>query len=285
MKKVLIWLLIVFGLLIAIGYSYRRSLAFVKSRRTPAINQVSPEVSHQPVETGQAGTKPFTFLAGTAEMISYYNQQASDQDYIYFFENSLLRNRQAQIEDYKKVAKGKIIQSFASYQNAEAELPYIKDYIQGVGYDLEKWDKSMNEGENIEASSQKMQALAKKYHLLYFSHLGIQLAERNRVDPESIEHMAKYADGYNLSLYPCLEQKSMTECVSMARNMAVRAKKYNSGVLVFVGISLEKNISLEDQLEFLEISSQFADGFGVFFYPTRPGSAVKFRQVMQMLRG
>ena len=132
MKKVLIWLLIVFGLLIAIGYSYRRSLAFVKSRRTPAINQVSPEVSHQPVETGQAGTKPFTFLAGTAEMISYYNQQASDQDYIYFFENSLLRNRQAQIEDYKKVAKGKIIQSFASYQNAEAEgLIYPLENISG----------------------------------------------------------------------------------------------------------------------------------------------------------
>ena len=204
---------------------------------------------------------------------------------IYFTEASLLQDKQKHLEAIAQVKKGKIIQAFSSLQTAKREIDSVKGAIDGISYDLELWQKSNAEWQDIEGASRKMSEIARSNNLLYLGHLGIKLSLGKKKDPLGIEHMAKYTDYYSAAIYPCLEKYCMDECVELMRSMVERAKKANPKIKVLVAVSLEKNIPLEQQYEFLRECSGFIDGIGIFLYPGRSDSEEKLKRLIKLIRG
>ncbi|UCD29143.1 MAG: hypothetical protein JSV03_01270, partial [Planctomycetota bacterium] len=157
--------------------------------------------------------------SGIVELIAYFNQVARDEDGYFLTESSLLSDPINHLNAISQVQHGLVVQNFASWQTASEEIELIADVIDVINYDLEMWDKSRGEWQDIEAASASMAGVAADYDLYYVGHLSNRLADRNDDDPLSIEHMAAHADAYNATAYPCLEMYSMAECVADMREM------------------------------------------------------------------
>jgi hypothetical protein len=281
------------GIVVSPSYIYQtKNITFDKPQSSAKeTNYQEDKNNSNVINNNDLSSLPITFLVdtkqknGTYPSIDYINQIVRDTDYVAFSENSLLNNPQNHISAIKHVKKGKIIQNFASVKTASEYITYVKDYIDVVSYDLEKWDKSFGEGSSIEKSSKDMRTLVDKYHFQLIGHLGVQLATGRSGNPNSIEDMSKYSDGYGISLYPCLEQYSLNECVSMHKDMANRAKKANPSIFITVTVSVEKNITVNQHYQLLKISAPFIDGIGIFYNPQNPDSVKKFRELVNLIRG
>ena len=222
--------------------------------------------------------------SGEVELITYFNQVARDEDGYFFRESSLLSDPVNHLDAMSQVQRGLLIQNFASWQTASEEIDLIADEIDVISYDLEHWEQSRDEWQDIEAASQSMAAIAAGYDLFYVGHLSNRLADRNDDDPLSIEHMAAHADAYNATAYPCLEMFSMEECVADMREMILRARSANPDIAIHVGISVEKNITLAQHYEYIEGNLDLTDGISVFAFPNRPDSVQRLKDFIALLR-
>ena len=265
------------GLIIYLGVRSISNNKYKVSKSEPVVNGESDDNDISKI--------PMFFMAGDDSFMAKYNQVARDDDVIGFSENLLKRNPASYFRSMALVKKGKIYQNFASYKTAEENIGLLKGKIDGIMYDLEKWDKSNNEADEISKMSQKMAKLAKDNGVDYVAHLGISLAINNKKDPESIERMAQYANAYSPTAYPCLLKNSIDDCVNLMTQMAQRAKKYNPRVKIVTALSLEQNIPLTKQVEFLRRCKDFTDSILIFYYAGRANSAAKFWQIYQMIRG
>lgn len=224
------------------------------------------------------------FIFSGAAMVDYFNLIAGPNDGIIFTEISLLNDSTSLLNQISLVKKGKVVLNFASWQTARDNLETLKGKIDVISYDLENWDQSKNEWSDISNASSQMAGLAKKYNLEYQSHLSYQLSNRNKQDSQSIEHMAKYADSYAITNYPCLETMTVIQCVDITEKMAERAKAGNPNIEIIIAISVEKNITIETIYEYLKGCLPFLDQIGIFRYPNNPESVQRMKDLIALLR-
>jgi hypothetical protein len=221
---------------------------------------------------------------GVVELIAYFNQVARDQDGYFLTESSLLNDPVNHLNAISQVQNGLVVQNFASWQTASEEIDLIADVIDVIFYDLEHWEQSRDEWQDIDAASASMAAIANSYGLFYVGHLSNRLADRNDDDPLSIEHMAAHAEAYNATAYPCLEMYSMAECVADMREMILRAKSANPDIIIQVGISLEKNITLPQHYQYIQGNLDLTDAISIFIFPNRPDSVQRLQDFITLLR-
>ena len=222
--------------------------------------------------------------SGQVELIDYFNQVARDDDGYMFTESSLLSDPVNHLNAMAQVQAGRLVQNFASWQTGAEQLDLIAGEIDVIFYDLESWEQSRDEGQDIEASSESMADVATTYGLLYVGHLSNRLADRNDDDPLSIEHMAAHADAYNATAYPCLEMFSMAECVADMREMILRARSVNPDIEIQVGISVEKDVTMAEHYEYIEGNLDLTDGISIFAFPNRPDSIQRLKDFIALLR-
>ncbi|MDO8451405.1 MAG: hypothetical protein Q7S76_00880 [bacterium] len=249
-----------------------------------AIPTLPPSLSQIPIFF-TASTQPTA--TGSYELIEYFNAHGRETDTISFGEASLLENPERHVEAMQAVSMGEVVQSFSSWQTAKDQLaihPELLSLTHALSYDLERWDQSRNEWENIASASAAMADLARQYNLKYYAHLSYQLANNNAEDPQSIEHMAEYADGYGVAAYPCLTEYDISYCAGLYRQMADRAKAANPFTLIIVNISLENDTPIQDTRALLEEIIDVSGAIGPFFYPGRPESIQKFWEFLAALR-
>jgi hypothetical protein len=222
--------------------------------------------------------------SGQVELIAYFNEVAREDDGYFLTESSLLTDPTNHLAAISQIQEGRVVQNFASWQTAAEQLHLIVDLVDVIFYDLEHWEQSRDEWQDIELASQSMAAIAAAHGLFYIGHLSNRLADRNDDDPLSIEHMAAHADAYNATAYPCLEMFSMDECLADMREMIFRAKSANPQGEIHVGISLEKQITLVQQYEYIEGNLDLTDSISIFAYPNRPNSVQRLKDFIALLR-
>ena len=221
---------------------------------------------------------------GRVELIEFFNRVARDDDGYYLTKSSLLRDPDNHRRAMAQVRKGLLVQNFASWQTASEQLPSVAEWIDVVSYDLEQWKQSKEEWQDIDQASGSMRDIASAYRLVYAGHLSNRLAARNRNDPQSIEHMARHADVYSAAAYPCLEMLDMDRCVADMRKMMLRARSANPNVVIHVGISLEKDVTLAQQYRYIEGNLDLTDGVSIFVFPNRPESIGRLKDFVRLLR-
>lgn len=289
---------------IILGFVVATKLAGEKTRLTgdakffkEGIKQLLPKgtlktkrsAQPQPKSTTTPGSRSLNDLGitiggGSQRWVDLFASFARDgnvetADELGFTENTLKKN-QVQFENLiSQVEKGRINYNFASYQNALQNIEYLKDKVDSISYDLEKWEKSLNEWQDISGFSQKMSKLAHSYGLLYKAGLSYQLAKNQ----ESIESMAEFADIYGPHSHSFLKTDP-DGYVEFMRSQAERARSRNPNVVIEIMVSTaEGTPSVQKLLEIIKKSLDFADRV-MIYHDNSEESYQKTDELIKMLR-
>jgi len=177
------------------------------------------------------------------------------------------------------VEKGMVIYNFASHQTARQHISYLADKIDGVSYDLELWEKSKNEGQNISSSSQTMSEIINEYELYYHGGLSYQLAK----NPNAIEDMAVYMDLYGPHSHGLLKSDP-DGYVEFLRDQAERARSVNPDIVIEIMVSTgDGTPSVEKTYEIIESCLDFTDRVMIYHTNTEE-SYQKTQELIHLMR-
>lgn len=220
------------------------------------------------------------------ELIEIFNNIARPDDILLFPRHTLERNVDAHLEAIRRVQTGRVVQMFPSWQMAEEYAPLIRDDVDCLFYDLEKWDQSVAEWQDIAASSQKMAQIAAENGLCYIGMLSGSLANDVENDPAAVENMARYSYMFNIQWFGILE-RTPTEYSDYVISLSERARNVNENVLISMGVTVA-NDGAGNQPETLfpliiEVAD-YIDLVGIFNNTRDPASTARLVELITLMR-
>jgi hypothetical protein len=209
---------------------------------------------------------PISIGANRGKSIPYFNEIAKEEDSIGFTESYF--ESLSSIEKFRKVTqkveKGKIIFNSPSWKKFQTQFEELKDVIDCVAYDLENWEKSQGENQDIAVSYEKMAEILKENNLCLVAGLSYQLTKK----PGSVESASKYADIYNIHAHGFFKTGELEEYAEYLREQALRAKSTNQNIKIEIMVQtsdISEEITVQDIYEKVILpSSDFTDRIMIY---------------------
>jgi hypothetical protein len=241
------------------------------------------ELEATAVEVGEPEiTRPALLIPGYAAkdsegnyfFIDYFNRIATEKDFVAFTTASIRNDKEEHINAMEQVAKGTVIQNIPSWQTAkeifeqdQEEGGRLIDLIDCIMYDLELWEHSLNEWEDIDAAFAEMKKIADQYDMCLMGHLSGRLEQQS---PGGVEQLAAYVDYYHIAWFAYPEREGIDAYISYLEDKVSRARAVNPSIKIIMSISVTKEDLSQDELfKFIQQAGLKADAVGLFSYGRR----------------
>lgn len=209
-----------------LGEQSARPTATGRPMATAAPAGVVKKVSDLPISFG---------TSADGNLIDYFNSVAQNDDSLGFTLDAV--GKAGGIDAFKaaaaRVTRGKVTYNYPSWQTAESEAGKLRGAIDGITYDLEKWDKSRGESADIAQASQQMERVARENGFYYVAGLSRQLVKNT----QNVTAMAKYSDVYNIHDHSYFKTRDWAGYVKFIHSQAALAKADNPDVIIEILVS------------------------------------------------
>lgn len=234
--------------------------------------------------TGQKSLNlPIAFAAGkNSEMIPYFNSIARDGDAIGFTEDTV---DELGAEGFRSlvstITKGDVQYNFASWQTAQEKAANLKGLVDYLTYDLERWDKSRGEWQDIAAASQQMRRVTSENNFSYIAGLSNSLSKQ----ASSVEAVSPPADVYNIHAHGYFKTNDLAGYVAYARNEAARAKAANPSIKIELLVSTTQSQSAQELYEKLILPSlDFTSQIFIYHLGGGEPAKTKMKELVALMR-